>query len=117
MTDLVVIDKKNYPKIYDESMDKYLLIDQNKNIVGLSTIDDALEFNKIKINIIEEYRGNGYGKLLFNKTLEEYKKKYNDKELIFKIHNQNLFNNILYKFGAVNIDNDDGILEFILPLK
>ncbi len=27
MTNLVLIDKDNYPKIYDESIDKYLLID------------------------------------------------------------------------------------------
>lgn len=116
MTNLVLIDKDNYPKIYDESIDKYLLIDEQKNIIGISTINDSLNFNKIRINILDDYRGNGYGKLLFQKTLDEYKSKYNDKELFFKVQNKNLFNIILNKQGAVNIDNDDGILEYILPL-
>lgn len=116
MTNLVLIDKDNYPKIYDESIDKYLLIDEQKNIIGISTINDSLNFNKIRINILDDYRGNGYGKLLFQKTLDEYKNKYNDKELFFKVHNKNLFNIILNKQGAVNINNDDGILEYILPL-
>ena len=109
MTNLVLIDKDNYPKIYDESIDKYLLIDEQKNIIGISTINDSLNFNKIRINILDDYRGNGYGKLLFQKTLDEYKNKYNDKVLFFKVHNKNLFNIILNKQGAVNIDNDDGI--------
>ena len=116
MTNLVLIDKENYPRIYDESIDKYLLIYEQKNIIGISTINNSLNFNKIRINIIDDYRGNGYGKLLFQKTLDEYKNKYNDKELYFKVQNKNLFNIILYKQGAVNINNDDGILEYILPL-
>lgn len=116
MINLVLIDKENYPRIYDESIDKYLFIDEQKNIIGISIINDSLNFNKIRINILDEYRGNGYGKLLFQKTLVEYKEKYSNKELFFKVQNKNIFNIILHKQGAVNIDNDNGILEYILPL-
>ena len=116
MTSLISIDKTNYPEIFEENVDKYLFVDENKNIIGISIINDNLEYNKIKINILEDYRSSGNGKDLFQKTVNEYKNKYNQEKLYFKVDNQNLINNILHKAGAVSIGNKEGIVKFVLPL-
>ena len=116
MTKLIKIDKMSYPEIFDENVDKYLFVDESKNIIGFSMINDKLEYNKIRINILEEYRSSGYGKELFQKTVEKYKNQYNQEKLIFRVDNQNLINNILYKAGAINVGNKEGIVKYILSL-
>ncbi len=116
MCRIIKIDEASCPQIFDENIDKYLFVNKDKNIIGIATIDDRLGYNRIKINILDEYRGFGYGKALFQLSIEEYKKSHSDKKLIFKVDGNNIFNIILYKFGGVNIDNDNGILEYVLPL-
>lgn len=116
MCKLIKIDEASCPQIFDENIYKYLFVNKDKNIIGIATIDDRLDYNKIKINILDEYRGFGYGKALFQLSIEEYKKSHSDKRLIFKVDGNNIFNIILYKFGGVNVDNDNGILEYVLPL-
>jgi predicted GNAT family N-acyltransferase len=117
MEKLIKITNENYPDLFDKNMDKFLFVNANEEIIGVAMIDDNVSYNKIRINIKEKFRSNGYGKTLFQKTTEEYKKTYTDKKLRFEIGNDNRFNSILYKSGAINISNNNGKLIFILPIE
>jgi len=116
MEKLIKINNENYPDFYNETVDKYIYVNSNKDILGLVTIDDSQLFNKIKINVMEEFRGNGYGKVIFKKALEEYKINYMDKDLRFEIKDESRLNNILCELGGINIANNNGILVYVLPL-
>lgn len=117
MEKLIKINNENYPEIYNENIDKYLLINSQKDILGLITIDDSKKINKIKINIMEEFQGNGYGKLFFKEAIEEYKTKYSDKNLRFEISDESRLNNVLCELGGINIANNNGTLVYVLPVK
>lgn len=118
MEKIVKVTNENYPELYDGKLEKYILMDtkENDNIIGIATINDEVETNKISVNILENYRSNGYGKLMFQKILREYKANYIADELRFEVNEQNEFNNILHKFGSINIANKNGTLVHILPL-
>ena len=117
MEKLIKIDNENYPEFYNEKIDKYIYINSDKDILGFVTIDDSQIFNKIKINVMEEFQGNGYGKTIFKKALDEYRINYTDKNLRFEVKDENRLNNILCELGGVNIANNNGTLVYILPLE
>lgn len=117
MEKLIMINNENYPDIYNEKIDKYIFVNADKDILGLITIDDSRIFNKIKINVMEEFQGNGYGKMILKKALEEYKNKYSDKNLRFEVKNESRLNSILCELGGVNIANNNGTMVYILPLE
>lgn len=117
MEKLIKIDNKNYPDFYNEKVDKYIYINANKDILGIVSIDDSKQSNKININIMDEFQGNGYGKIIFKKAIEEYKNKYEEKKLRFEIKDESRLNKILSELGGVNIANNNGILVYILPLE
>lgn len=117
MEKLIKINSENYPEIYNENIDKYILINSQKDILGVLTIDDTQKYNKIKINVMEEFQGNGYGKFIFKKALEEYRTKYTDRNLRFEINDESRLNSILCELGGVNIANNNGTLVYILPLE
>ena len=117
MEELIKITAKNCPALFNQNIDKYLLVNSKKNIVGIASINDKLNYNKINIDVLQEYRGNGYGKFMFSEIVKEYKKNYNSNRLEFRINSNSLINNILYKSGAINIANNDGITVFVLPVK
>jgi len=117
MEKLIKITKDNYPEMYNKELEKYLLISQDKSILGTAFIDTGAKTNKININILEEYRSNGYGNFMFEEILKEYKEAYDDKELRFEVNSQNKFNNILHKHGSINIANKNGTTIHVLPIK
>lgn len=117
MEKLVKITRENYPQYYKENQNQYLFVNENEQIVGTATIDGTVEKNKIKIDVLTKYQGNGYGKKIFEKALEEYKNQYSDTELRFEIENQSKAKGILHKFGSINIANQNGKMVYILPLK
>lgn len=117
MEKLIKIDIENYPELYNEKIDKYIYTNSNNDILGVVTIDDSQKFNKIKINVMEEFQGNGYGKTIFKKAIEEYKEKYKNKDLRFEINNESRLNNIICELGGINIANNNGLMIYILPLK
>lgn len=116
MEKLIEINSRNYPELYNEKIDKFVLINSDKDILGLITIDDSQSCNKIKINVMEEFQGNGYGKLIFMKALEQYKAKYSNHNLKFEIKDENRLNSILCELGGINIANNNGMLKYVLPL-
>lgn len=116
MEKLIKIDNENYPEFYNEKVDKYIYVNSDRDILGLITIDNSRECNKIKINVMDEFQGNGYGKIIFQKALDEYKMKYTDKNLRFEVNDESRLNNILCEFGGVNIANNNGTLVYVLPL-
>lgn len=59
----VTIEK--YTKLYNENVDKFLMISDNEETIGTAIIDKNALYNKIEININKDYRGYGYGKILF----------------------------------------------------
>ena len=117
MEKLIEINGENYPELYNKNIDKYVLINSHKDILGLITIDNSKTFNKIKINVMEEFQGNGYGKYIFKKAVEQYKNKYDDEKLRFEIKDESRLNNILNELGGINIANNNGVLTYVLPLK
>ena len=117
MEKLIKIDNENYPEFYNEKIDKYICINSDKDILGFVTIDDSQTSNKIKINVMEEFQGNGYGKMIFKKALNEYKENYIDRKLRFEVKDESRLNNILCELGGVNIANNNGTLVYILPIE
>lgn len=117
MEKLIKIDNKNYPEFYNEKIDKYIYVNSNKDILGFVTIDDSQQSNKIKVNVMEEFQGNGYGKIIFKKAVEEYKINYLDKKLRFEVRDESRLNNIICELGGVNIGNNNGNLIYILPIE
>jgi len=60
----VTIEK--YPKLYNENADKFLMVSNNEETIGTAIINKNALYNKIEININKDYRGYGYGNILFN---------------------------------------------------
>ncbi len=117
MENFVKATKDNYPNFYIENKNTYLLINSNNEVLAHAVIDPSANCNNIDINVLEKYRGNGYGTSIFKKALNEYKSNYNTTEkLRFEVDSQSRFNSILFKNGGVNIANNDGTLVYILPL-
>ena len=75
--DFVKVNKEEY-YIYKEITDlsnvgHFYLLKQNNMIIGFGKINNDDYENKIEIYILTEYRGNGYGKMLFGNLLDELK--------------------------------------------
>ena len=116
MEKLVEINNENYPEFYNKNIDKYVLINSEKDILGIITIDNSCKCNKIKSNVMEEFQGNGSGKTIFKKAIEKYKERYTTEDLRFEVNDESRLNNILLECGGINIANNNGILTYILPL-
>ena len=93
------------------------LVQEEKGTIGIAILDNNARVNNIYVEVELEHRSNGYGKFLFNESLKEYSKKFNKKELKFKILNRNLMNIIISKSGGLQINNEDGIYTYIVLLK
>lgn len=110
------VEKNNYPNLFCKDIDKYILTD-NEEIIGIGTINNNIDKNKISIMVDKKYRGNGYGKILFEEALKEYIKQYGIDSLTFEVSNHNTrFINILLQCGSIQIDNTNGMIEYVLPL-
>lgn len=118
MKKIVKVTNENYPELYDKNLEKYVLMNTelDSKIIGTATINNKSETNKIYIDISKQYRSNGYGKFMFQEMLKEYKTNNNNQELRFEVNEENEFNNILDKFGSINIANKNGTLIHVLPL-
>ncbi len=112
----VTIEK--YTKLYNENVDKFLMISDNEETIGTAIIDKNALYNKIEININKDYRGYGYGKILFIQMLNKYIELYGYENLRFEVEYENItLKRILSKNGALQIDNNDGVLVFMISLK
>lgn len=94
------------------------MISDNEETIGTAIIDKNALYNKIEININKDYRGYGYGKILFIQMLNKYIELYGYENLRFEVEYENItLKRILSKNGALQIDNNDGVLVFMISLK
>ena len=107
--------KKKCVKIDKENSEKYLLLNDDKEI-GYGYILEQ-EVNPIEIYINENERSNGYGKFLFEKLLEIVKES-DKKALIFDLTRaQYRVANIIAFFGARQIETLENSIKWALVLK
>ena len=98
-----------------EDADAYVL-EKYKNIIGYGVVS-VDNNNIIEVFIKEEYRSNGYGKLLFGKMLEVLKiKKYKEVTLTIKKDNYRIKNIISY-YGGKQLYTNNEEESYILPIK
>ena len=115
MIELIKVDKQigAILKIVDYKS-LFKLTKDNKTI-GYGTINKD-EKNLIYIFIEENLRGNGYGKILFSKMLEEIKKEgHKDIIVQFKINNIPMLK-IVENNGGLNLSTEEGIFKYLIPI-
>ena len=99
----------------DEKIPTFILRNDMNEKVGVAKINDELEFNKITIEIDKKYRGNGYGKELFDMAIDIYKERYGNGCIKFKSSDMR-FCKIINDKGAYKISNENGIMGYALKL-
>ena len=93
----------------------YKLVKDNETI-GFGTINKNKE-NALFIFIQEEQRGNGYGKLLFSKMLEETKNiGYDQAKISFNRGNMPMLK-IATDNGGLHISSDGDTVKYVIPIK
>lgn len=93
----------------------YKLVKDNQPL-GFGTINKDKE-NALFIFINKEQRGNGYGKILFSKMLEETKNiGYNEVKIIFSKENTPMIK-IADDNGGKQISADEGSIKYVFSLK
>ena len=92
--------------------ENYILRDDNV-IIGYGSIIENTN-NEIEIFIFPEYRGNGYGKQLFNNLI----KAINNRNIVkIKFDNINIIaKRIVEKVGGKQESLIDGVVSYIIPL-
>lgn len=100
------------PKDYEQC---YKLVEDDKTI-GAGTINKDKE-NLMYIFVKQELRGNGYGKILFSKMLDEAKKiGYKEIPLTFPKENIQMVK-IVNDNGGLHISTDEDEVKYVIPLK
>lgn len=89
---------------------------KDEKVIGYGTINKDQE-NVIYIFIQEEYRGNGYGKILFHKMIEETKKE-GFKEIKLKFERNNIqMLKIVTKEGGLHLSTMGENVQYLIPIK
>ena len=110
------IDKKLINITNIENIHKAYALENEKKIIGYGITTNNVN-NKIEIYIKEEYRSNGYGKILFGKMLEELKKEnYKEIKLVYSRDNYRIRNIIEY-YGGKQLYTNEKEESYILPIK
>ena len=92
----------------------YKLVKDDK-VIGYGTINNDKE-NIIYIYIEEQLRGNGYGKILFSKMIEEIKKiGYKEVKIKFAKENIQMLKIVKNNEGLHLSSNEDGVT-YLIPL-
>ena len=89
---------------------------KDDSVIGYGVINQDIR-NMITIYILEEYRGNGYGKILFELIIEKIKELgYKEIFLTFDKNNIMMKKIVVAKSGLeISIDNDK--VTFVIPVK
>ena len=89
---------------------------KDEKVIGYGTINKDQE-NVIYIYIQEEYRGNGYGKILFHKMIEETKKEgIREIKLIFKRNNIQMLK-IATNVGGLHLSTMEENVQYLIHIK
>ena len=116
MINLIKVNKAEGPNLQIGEYDYcYKLVKDNQGI-GYGTINKDQE-NQLFIFIDKQERGNGYGKILFSKMLEETKKNgYNEVNIAFEKENIPMYK-IAEDNGAVQISTQGDTLKYVISIK
>lgn len=116
MIDFYKIDNNIITELKEIENDGIYALTKEKEIIGYGIKTKDCK-NKLQIIIKEEYRSNGYGKLLFGKMLEELKKEnYNEIKLTFNRDNYRIKNIIIY-YGGIQLHTNEKEETYILSIK
>ena len=100
------------PREYEQC---YKLVNDNETI-GVGTINKDKE-NLLYIFVKQELRGNGYGKILFSKMIDEARKKgYEEVKLTFPRENIQMVK-IVNDNGALHQATNENEVKYVIPLK
>jgi len=92
---------------------KFKLKDTTIGFALINTVESNI--NSIYISILENYRGNGHGKVLFDMVLNAVKKDY--EEIILDVENNNYrMMSILHNKKALELSHVNGIKRFLIKL-
>ena len=116
MINLIKVNKGDGPNLQIGEYDFcYKLVKDNEGI-GYGTINKDQE-NQLFIFIDKQQRGNGYGKILFSKMLEETKNQgYNQVKILFEKENIPM-QKIANDNGAQQISEDKNNVKYIISIK
>ncbi|MDD3822116.1 MAG: GNAT family N-acetyltransferase [Bacilli bacterium] len=72
--------------------------------------------NKIEFLILNQYRGNGYGEILFNELIKEVKR-LGYKEIFITLANDNIkAKRIVEKGKGLQISSQPGTVKYVIPI-
>lgn len=98
------------------NFDKCFQLIKDDRPLGVGTINKDKE-NLIYIYIKQELRGNGYGKVLFSKMMEEAKKEgYQEVKVTFPKDNIQMVK-IVDDNGGMQKSTDNNQVKYVIPLK
>ena len=96
--------------------DKCFKLVKDGRPLGVGTINNDKE-NQIYIYIKQELRGNGYGKVLFSKMMEQAKKEgYQEVKVTFPKNNIQMIK-IVNDNGALHLSTNKNKVKYVIPLK
>ena len=89
---------------------------KDDSVIGYGVINQDIR-NMITIYILEEYRGNGYGKILFELILEKIKE-LGHKEIYLTFDKNNIMmKKIVVSKSGLEISLDGDKVTFVIPIK
>ena len=118
--EFVKVNKEEYYTYKDitdlSNVYQFYLLKQNNMIIGFGKINNDECENKVEMYILTECRGNGYGKFLFGKLLEELKNE-KIKDVSVFIDSQNIIQRkIVEDFNGILVCKDKEKSKFNIPL-
>ncbi len=85
-------------------------------VIGYGVINKDVK-NMITVYILEEYRGNGYGKILFEMLLEKIKE-MGHKEIYLTFDKNNIMmKKIVIAKNGLEISNDNDKVTYVIPVR
>ncbi len=99
-----------------EKYDEVYKLVEDKKVIGVGVINYDKE-NMISILIRKELRGNGYGKILFSKMMEQIKNK-GHKQIVLEFEKVNIpMVKIVSDNKGVQVSINENYVKYIVPLK
>ena len=116
MIDFVKVNEGMKTNLPIEEYDSCYKLVKGDQTIGFGTINKNKE-NALFIFIREQERGNGYGKILFSKMLEETKNQgYKEAKIEFRKQNTPMLK-IATENGGLHISTDGDTVKYLIPIK
>lgn len=116
MINLVKVNEGLKPNIQLEEYHYCYKLVKDEETIGFGTINKNKE-NLLFVFISEENRGNGYGKILFEKMLQETKN-IGHKEARVTFNKGNIpMLKIVSDNGGVHLSSNEELVKYVIPLK